>query len=62
MVKYQNFNYLLIRDDNYWKKDGRVGNLTRAKVMDSVIESVLSGYDYKIVLPEMVLKDVMRSI
>lgn len=60
--KYQNFNYLLIRDDNYWEKDGRVGNLTRAKIMDSVIESVLSGYDYKIVLPEMVLKDVMRSI
>lgn len=60
--RYQNINYFISRDDSFWKKDKRRGNLSQAKFMDDVIFRILSEYDFKVLKPEEVMQEVMNSV
>ena len=59
---YKNINYLIPRNDDFWKKDSRHGDIMRAKIMDGMIERVLESYTYKTIPIEEIKYDVMEVV
>ena len=42
---YDNMDYFLLRNEEFWKKDKRSGDITRATQMDKKIRAILESYD-----------------
>lgn len=61
--RYKNLNYLLSRNDDFWKADGRCGDLNNAHEIDSLVAGILKHQFHKSLKPgniEQVIKDVQK--
>lgn len=63
--QYGNFNYMLERVNGFWQPDGRVGDESVAKNVDSRLIKLLKGVDYQKITPfdtDSVINDIEMAL